>query len=313
MQDLIQNAVAILRQGNLVAFPTETVYGLGADARNPEALRKIFLAKERPMDHPLIVHIGEITQLSEWAVDISDAAWKLANAFWPGPVTLILKKASHVPDLVTGNQETIGLRIPNHPVALALLQAFGGGLAAPSANKFGRISPTTAQAVREELSDSVSCILDGGTCEVGVESTIVDMTGQEPVILRPGMMSAKQIADVLKMPTQMGKKNAPRVSGALESHYAPRTKTRLLSGEEIAKLTNPSIAVLLLHKIENSHLYVIHMPDNPKQYAHDLYQTLRELDKQGFAEIIIEAVPDDLEWDAIRDRLSRAAFSGFGK
>lgn len=197
MQD-IEKAATILHAGGLVAIPTETVYGLGADARNPEALRKIFTTKQRPIDHPLIVHIADMTQLSDWAVAISDSALLLAKAFWPGPLTLILKKAPGVLDLVTGNQETIGIRIPNHPVAIALLKTFGRGVAAPSANRFGRISPTTADAVREELGNAVDLILDGGPCAVGVESTIVDVTGEAPVVLRPGMITQQQIAAVLK-------------------------------------------------------------------------------------------------------------------
>lgn len=309
IQNNIPKAVEILTQGNLVAFPTETVYGLGADARNPDALRKIFLVKERPMDHPLIVHIGDLTQLSKWAVEISDAAWLLAKTFWPGPLTLILKKAPHVSDWVTGNQQTIGLRIPNHPVALALLHAFGSGLAAPSANKFGRISPTTAQAVREELGEAVTYILEGGACEVGVESTIVDVTGDTPIILRPGMISAKQIVGILKKPTQPAKKNAPRVSGSLESHYAPHTPTRLMTTEKIITVKDLPVAILIHSQImlENKKAHIVDMSNDPKQYAHDLYKTLRDLDKQHFEEIIIETVPEDPEWDAIRDRLIRAS------
>lgn len=304
----ISKAVAILRKGGIVAFPTETVYGLGADARNLAALRKIFSAKRRPMDHPLIVHIGDISQLSDWASEVSDSALLLAKTFWPGPLTLILKKAADVPDLVTGNQSTIGLRIPNHPIALSLLQAFGGGLAAPSANRFGRISPTTAEAVREELGDAVDFILDGGPCAVGVESTIVDMTGEEPVILRPGMISKKQIEEVLKKPVASQKKSAPRVSGSMESHYAPVTKTRLIKDISELSMDDLPLAVLTRKKISinNENVHSVLMPNDPEKYAHDLYLTLRELDKKNFKQIVIEAVPEEQEWDAIRDRLMRA-------
>ncbi len=312
----ITKAVTILHQGGLVAFPTETVYGLGADARNPDALKKIFQAKQRPMDHPLIVHLANISQISEWAEDISDDAWLLAKTFWPGPLTLILKKALEVPNLVTGNQITVGLRIPNHPVAQALLKAFGGGLAAPSANRFGRISPTTAEAVREELGDAVDFILDGGACQVGLESTIVDVRGEEPVILRPGMITAKQIETILKKPVIQKKKDAPRVSGSLESHYAPQTPLRLVEStkldiflQNLSESDSP-IAVLSRNKliIQNENIFHIFMPNRPQDYAHDLYQTLRELDKKGFQQIVIEAVPESIEWDAVRDRLKRASF-----
>src|SRR4029078_13456997 len=192
----INQAVAILRSGGLVAMPTETVYGLAADARNPEALRKIFLAKQRPSDHPLIVHIADMEQLPQWTSAVSALAQKLARAFWPGPMTLILPKADSVLDLITGKQTTIGIRIPNHPVAQALLKAFGSGVAAPSANRFGHISPTTAEAVREELGDAVDMVLDGGQCDIGVESTIIDVSRGDPVILRPGMISAADIEAV---------------------------------------------------------------------------------------------------------------------
>src|SRR5579872_3332900 len=239
----IAQAIKILTAGGLVAIPTETVYGLGADARNPKAVQKIFLAKQRPMDHPVIVHLADMSQMSEWAVEISQDALLLAKTFWPGPLTLILKKAPDVHDLVTGGQDTVGLRIPNHPVALAVLKEYGSGIAMPSANRFGRISPTTAQAVREELGNAVDLILEGGQCEVGVESTIVDVSDQHPVILRPGMITAQQIENVLHQHLIRQKKNAPRVSGSLESHYAPVTKTRLIS--------TASLKLFLKNKHEN--------------------------------------------------------------
>lgn len=311
-QATLTQAVSLLRQGKLVSIPTETVYGLGADARNPDALRKIFLAKERPIDHPLIVHLADASQISEWARDISADALLLAKTFWPGPLTLIFKKTAHIPDLVTGGQDTVGLRVPNHPVALALLQAFGSGLAAPSANRFGRISPTTAEAVREELGDKVDMVLEGGACEVGVESTIVDVSGSEPVILRPGMISAAEIEAVLGKPILKHKKNAPRVSGSHESHYAPRTKTVLVAAEKIPEflqgLKEFSIALVARNNYSLSEkIYFHQMPKDAKNYAHDLYGVLRELDKKNFRMIVVEAVPEESEWDAVRDRLSRAS------
>ncbi len=308
----IAKAVEILRQGGLVAIPTETVYGLAADARNPAALRKIFIAKQRPIDHPLIVHLAAVAELSNWARDVSETAFALAHAFWPGPLTLILKKAQDVNELVTGGQDTIGLRVPNHPVALELLRNFGSGVAAPSANRFGRISPTTADAVREELGNEVDLVLEGGQCRVGVESTIVDVSGDSPVILRPGMISEAAIAAVLQKPIGSKAKNAPRVSGSLESHYAPSTKTTLLRAEQIDDLLATEIekplAVVSLRDIsvEIPGVFIKKMPQNAADYAHDLYFVLRELDKKQFKQIIVEMVPEFSEWDAIRDRLQRA-------
>lgn len=315
MTNEITKAVEILQRGGLVAFPTETVYGLGADAANPSAVAKIFAAKNRPIDHPLIVHIAEIKQLSYWARDVSATALKLANSFWPGPLTMIFKKALHVSDLVTGSQDTIGLRIPNHPVAFNLLKSFGGALAAPSANRFGRISPTTAEAVKEELGDNVDAILAGGQCEVGVESTILDVSGETPVILRPGMITLKQIEAVLQQPVLVQRKNSPRVSGSHTSHYAPITTTNLVKDLRMLSqyLSQDCLpcAVLALNPELFSYLsneaQLIEMPKNPKEYAFRLYQLLRDLDKQGLKRIFIEMVPNEHEWDAIRDRLRRAA------
>jgi L-threonylcarbamoyladenylate synthase len=312
-QSEIDNAVAVLRAGRLVALPTETVYGLGADASNAEALRRVFAAKERPEDHPLIVHLADVSQLSAWAREIPAAALLLADAFWPGPLTLILKKAPRVLDLITGNQDTVGLRIPNHPVAAAVLKAFGSGIAAPSANRFGRISPTTADAVREELGAAVDVVLDGGQCDVGVESTIVDVTGVVPVILRPGMITVAQIEAVLQgvvLAEQVS--TSPRVSGSLESHYAPETRTVLVgSGEMDGCLAVGGLSPRVLLSYSREMMAVpgvelIRMPRSAREYAHDLYRVLRDVDKRGVSEILIEAVPEGGEWDAVRDRLQRA-------
>lgn len=311
----IDQAVKILKEGGLVAFPTETVYGLGADAKNEAAIKKVFIAKQRPMDHPVIVHIGDVSELPDWASEISPIAWKLTQAFWPGPLTLILKKAPEVLDAVTGGQDTVGIRMPNHPLTLAFLKAFGSGMVGPSANRFGRISPTTAEAVCEELGDSVDYILEGGQCAVGVESTIVDVSGEQPVILRPGMITAKQLEAVLHEPVGTYKKNAPRVSGSLETHYAPVTKTYLIASENLSdylnKLTSNDLPCVVLIRqpllVQNQLIQFIAMPATAKEYAHDLYQTLRIADKQRVKQIVIEAVPHEPEWSAIRDRLERAA------
>lgn len=313
MQEYIKQAIKVLSSGGLIAFPTETVYGLGADAANPDAIKKIFAAKKRPADHPLIVHLADSQQLLDWASTVSSDAARLAEAFWPGPLTLILQKKSGVSDLITGGQNTIGLRIPKHPVANALLKAFGRGVVAPSANRFGRISPTTAEAVQEELGDAVDLILEGGACEVGVESTIVDMSGEAPVILRPGMIRAEHIEAVLQRSVEVGRKDAPRVSGSHLSHYAPRTPVVLLSTTEIqnflANRENIPAALMSLHEftIADSSLLHVKMSKDPQKYAHDLYQVLRDLDKKKLQRIVVEAVPETSEWDAIRDRLSRAS------
>jgi L-threonylcarbamoyladenylate synthase len=256
-----------------------------------------------------------VSQLSTWAREIPAVTWLLADAFWPGPLTLILKKAPQVLDLITGHQDTVGLRIPHHPVAAAVLKAFGGGVAAPSANRFGRISPTTAAAVREELGAAVQIILEGGQCEVGVESTIVDVTGEIPVILRPGMITAEQIEAVLQYAVAAEKNNAPRVSGSLESHYAPETRTVLVASENLQSyLMGVGEDVLPLALMCYSDIAMtkpgvelISMSKSAKQYAHDLYRTLREMDKKHFRQIVIEAVPETREWDAVRDRLQRAS------
>ena len=313
--DILQHAVAILKAGGLVGMPTETVYGLAADAAQPAAVAKVFAAKGRPADHPLIVHVATPAALTDWARDIPSVAYRLAEAFWPGPLTLILKKQPWVPMEVTGGQETVGLRVPGHPVATALLTAFGGGLAAPSANRFGRISPTTAEAVREELGDAVECVLDGGACEGGIESTIVDCTGEMPTMLRPGLISRARLEAVLHAPIQTGRQQAPRVSGSHAMHYAPETETRLFSSTDLqAALSSCEkemlpIAVLLCESTPlpaSVPIHYVKMPVTAAGYAHDLYQTLRSLDQGGFRSIWIESVPKGTEWDAIRDRLKRA-------
>ncbi|WP_374488932.1 L-threonylcarbamoyladenylate synthase [Zoogloea sp.] len=319
----IQRAVQLLQQGELVALPTETVYGLGAHARNPAALAKIFAAKGRPSDHPLIVHLADPAQLDDWAIQIPDTARALAAAFWPGPLTLILKRAPGVPDLVTGGQDTVGLRIPGHPVALELLRAFGDGVAAPSANRFGRISPTTAQHVRQELGDRVPLVLEGGACEVGLESTILDLSREGvPTILRPGAIGPDDIARVIGIrPRLRGETpapaeaeappaDAPRVSGALAAHYAPRTPLLLAPLPELLALAAPG-DTLVAHSpapaILPAGITWHPAPADPAAYGHALYATLRSLDESPCTRILVEAPPADLPWAAIADRLGRAA------
>lgn len=312
----IAAAVQRLRQGELVCFPTETVYGLGADAGNPDAVAKIFALKGRPSNHPLIVHLGGSAQLDHWAQNVPAAAWDLAKAFWPGPLTLILEKAPWVPAAVTGGQQTIGLRIPAHPLALELLQQFGGGLAAPSANRFGQVSPTTADHVRSEFGGQVPLILDGGPCTVGVESTILQLTGEEPVLLRPGRITPSQLAAVLdRVPRGHQASDQVRAPGLLASHYAPRTPLQLCPAEELVgycrRHPHLRIALLCRRATAPSNLpepaSLITMPDNPSDYGQALYATLRELDRQGYDLILVADPPTNEPWQAIHNRLSRAA------
>ncbi len=318
----ILDAVDLLRGGELVALPTETVYGLGADALNPDAVRKIFAAKGRPADHPLIVHLPDAEHLSRWAARIPKEAIALAAAFWPGPLTLILARGENVPDEVTGGQDTVGVRVPAHPVALALLRAFDSGIAAPSANRFGRISPTTAAHVREELGDRVPMVLDGGHCDVGIESTILDLSGNVPTILRPGAISADEIAAVIgRHPVRRdevprdGTDSVPRVSGSLAAHYAPGTPLRLVSPEQLhdaaSVLVEAGRVVAVLARTHpdphDPRLVWLHAAADVRDYAHDLYAALRRLDTAGADCILVEALPASPEWLAVTDRLRRAA------
>lgn len=296
----------ILRAGGLVAFPTETVYGLGADASSAAAVARLYSAKGRPADHPVIVHFADAERAFEWAREVPEAAKQLAAKFWPGPLTLILKRSDKAKDFVTGGQDSVGLRVPSHPVARALLREFGGGVAAPSANRFGSISATTAAHVNEEL--KVELVLDGGASEVGIESTIVDLSGGEAVLLRPGGISKAQLEQILKVTEKQP--DSPRHSGGLERHYSPKTPAMLVPAHaldaEIAK-RGAAVAVLAFSRPDERVDYWIRMPRDPRAYAQRLYAALRELDGAGCAAILIESPPEAVEWDAVRDRLTRAA------
>ncbi len=312
----LAHAVDLLRAGELVAFPTETVYGLGADAADPAAVAKIFAAKGRPADHPLIVHLPSVAHLPRWAREVPAEAEQLAAAFWPGPLTLILKRQPHVPDAVTGGQDTVGLRVPDHPLALDLLKAFGSGIAAPSANRFGRISPTSAAHVREELGDRVPLVLDGGPCPVGIESTILDFSRGVPVLLRPGAIGAADLARVLGRAPGIAapQAEAPRVSGSLAAHYAPRTPLQLVSSDGLplalrnALAVGEKVAVLAPTAQAISHDLVTWKRSSaePAGFAHDLYASLRELDALGCARILVQQPPAGAAWLAVNDRLHRA-------
>lgn len=310
----IARAAALLRAGGVVAFPTETVYGLGADATNDEALRRIFSIKGRPADHPLIVHLASSVQIRDWARDIPTTAYALAERFWPGPLTLILRRRAWVSALVTGGQETIGLRVPAHPVALELLGAFGGGVAAPSANRFGRISPTTAEHVRLELGDGPNLILEGGACRVGIESTIVNLTGSNPIILRPGGISPAELEAVMgKKVALPGIPRTVRVPGMLVSHYAPATPLRRVDMAQLPGIAaslaaqGKRAAVMALSGYRSATGQTVAMPPEPSGYGYDLYAVIRMLDSGQHDVILVEKPPQTEAWLAVNDRLQRAS------
>ncbi len=362
---VLGQAAAILESGGLVAFPTETVYGLGADAENPAAVARIYAAKGRPNDHPVIVHVAPGADLDYWVTDIPDAARRLADAFWPGPLTLILKRHPRIPDAVSGGQDTVGLRCPSHPVAIALLSAFKGGrggVAAPSANKFGNVSPTTAQHVRDEFGADVLdaagmaetaahavaamitarmdnpdaavfdtarnlhvAVLDGGSSQVGIESTILDLSRlatHGPVLLRPGHIGAQDICDVIGVMPNLPDQSAPRASGTLESHYAPKAPVALVEAAQLpgvlAQLAAKGHKTAVIHYCDNAALPAgalrahQHMPADAPGYAYGLYAALRAMDQSDAQLILVEAPPHTDAWLGVNDRLRRAAFGATG-
>ena len=309
MADVVLRAAKALKDGHLVAFPTETVYGLGADATNSDAVARIYSVKGRPADHPLIVHIADMQDMDKWAIDIPEYAIKLAREFWPGPMTLVLKRSGLAKDFITGGQDTVGVRVPDQPIALALLEEYkklgGAGVAAPSANRFGAVSPTTAQAVEDEISvhlESEDLILDGGPSQVGVESTIIDCTGIDPRILRLGAVTAEQVKATAG--GLSGEKNDAkiRVSGSLESHYSPAAKV-LLDIE-----AKPGQGLIALDEIETP-MGVIRLasPKNIDEYARDLYKALRSADREKLEFVVVLQPQGNGLAEAIRDRLKRAA------
>lgn len=321
----IAQAVGILRAGGLVAFPTETVYGLGADASNPAAVARIFAAKGRPADHPLIVHLASADALDDWAIEIPALARTLAEACWPGPLTIVLRRDPRVPDAVTGGLDTVGLRVPSHPLALALLRAFGGGIAAPSANRFGAVSPTTAAHVRDELGDRVDLVLDGGPCEVGVESTIVDLSGGPDAIaiLRPGGVPRERLEALAGRAIPVRHGGSVRAPGMLDQHYAPAARVVLVdAGEQAARAATlrerglrvgvlafgPAGAAEPVGPVgPTGHVAVIDLGASEEEAAHRLYRALRELDGAG-CDVILAALPEERGLGlAIADRLRRAA------
>jgi L-threonylcarbamoyladenylate synthase len=322
----ILKAAALLDAGELVAFPTETVYGLGGDAESPQAVARIYAAKGRPANHPVIVHLGPHGDPQYWVRELPADAQRLIDAFWPGPLTLILKRADHIPAAVSGGQDSVGLRSPSHPVAQALLDAFDsrrkghGGVAAPSANRFGHVSPTTAQHVRDEFGDAVH-VVEGGSCEVGIESTILDLSRGFPALLRPGHVTPFEIAEVLGLAPRLpdgSDATAPRASGTLKAHYAPRTPLTLLPFEALEPLlaaardAGTRIALVARSsragKWAGAHgIHFVAAPEDPRAYGHELYGVLRALDRADVARIFVEKLPDTAEWIAVNDRLGRAA------
>ncbi|MCE9527990.1 MAG: threonylcarbamoyl-AMP synthase [Planctomycetales bacterium] len=310
----IQEAAAILRSGGLVAFPTETVYGLGADADNEVAVRSIFAAKGRPADHPVIVHLAELKDAADWAAEFPLPARRLAEKYWPGPLTLILKRSPRAKDVVTGGLSTVGLRVPSHPVAQALLREFGGAIAAPSANRFGRVSPTRVEHVRAEFGDSLPLILDGGNCEVGLESTIVDFFGSEPVILRPGAITQEQVEAVCGLTLSSPDSSSTRCSGRLESHYAPRATVEIVepqniyrraaelvaNGKKVAILGQPNLTL-------PAGTMLIPLGSDPATQARGLYAALRNVDDLGCDVVLTTPPPLPGLGAALLDRLQKAA------
>ena len=314
-QKELEDAVTALRNGDLVAFPTETVYGLGANARVAAALRKIFEAKGRPADHPLILHLDNVRFLPRWVAEVPPQVEPLAKAFWPGPLTLVLRRSEECSDVLTGGQDTVAIRIPSHPMAQQLLTAFGGGIAAPSANRYGRVSPTRPEHVREELGDAVDLILDGGECMIGVESTILSLAGPKPRLLRPGSITQAQIEAVIG-PIEVGADAAaPRVPGSTAQHYSPSTAVAIvpptLLESRIDTLLRDArrVAVLAQRPPRKAQQGVtwINAGRRLDVYQRDLYANLRSLDKAGADLILVEEVPALPEWAAVRDRLARAA------
>lgn len=308
-------AVQALRDGELVAFPTETVYGLGANALHAPAVRKIFELKGRPLSHPLIVHLDSVRFLQRWARDVPEAATRLAEKFWPGPLTLVLPRGDKVNDLVSGGQDTVAVRVPAHPMALQLLNAFGGGIAAPSANRYGRVSPTRADHVREEFGDSVRVILDGGACNVGLESTIVACLNGTVRLLRPGAVSLTQLKQVVGEVLGDTGEPVPRVPGAVIGHYAPLTPLSIVDKGELDGIAaalsegGQRIAVLAQRPPLRTYRHVtwVNAGTRVDSYAREFYNHLRTLDRASCARILVQAVPEDERWAAVRDRLQRAA------
>jgi L-threonylcarbamoyladenylate synthase len=310
--DEIARAADVLRAGGLVAFPTETVYGLGADASSTEAVQRLFAVKGRPADHPVIVHLADAEQLDEWAEEVDDTARTLTRACWPGPLTVVVRRSARVPDAVTGGLDTVGLRVPDQPVARALLREFGGGVAAPSANRFGRVSPTTAADVFADLGDDVDVILDGGPCRVGVESTIVDCCGAAPAILRLGGLPQERVEELLGREVKVLDAGEVRAPGTLESHYAPRARVEFTDADALADRVEAALARdervgVIGADDHRAAVEVLGLPRDGDEYAHDLYRMLRDADARGLDRVVAVLPAATGLGAAVVDRLRRAS------
>ncbi len=319
----IEQSIHLLNQGGLVAIPTETVYGLAADADNEAAVMSIYAAKRRPADHPLIVHVDSAEALEYWCRDIPPEAWLLVKRFWPGPLTLVMKKLDRCGLWVTGGQDSVALRCPSHPITHELLKRFAGpthkGLTAPSANTFGRISPSTAQHVADDLglkpTGKLDMILDGGPCEFGLESTIINLSGARPTLLRHGVITRAMLEETLGFAVPDAGEDAPRASGRLKSHYAPKTRLELLPRDALlarfAELSGEPVAVMVsaetLKALPSAAVFSITAPNSVAQYGRELYENLHKLDRAGANRILVELPPQDPAWAAVNDRLGRAA------
>ena len=312
--DALAAAASALRDGDLVGFPTETVYGLGADARDPAAVARVFAAKGRPSDHPLICHVASPDDALPLVAVMSPAAEALASAFWPGPLTLVMPRSAAVPDAVTGGRDTVAVRVPAHPVALALLRAFGGPVAAPSANRFGRPSPTCADDVVGELGDAVAMVLDGGPCDIGIESTVVDMTTDPPQVLRPGRISAAQLSQVIGAPVSAQASGPARAPGMLESHYAPGAHVRVVDAPDAARVATElaedgPVAIIAPDQVRAlpPDALVLGPMGAADDYAARLYAAFRRADAHGARWIVAVPPPAEGIGVAVRDRLARAS------
>ena len=315
----VELAAETLRRGGLVAFPTETVYGLGADAENPAAVARLFAVKGRPSSHPLIVHLASVEALPAWANRVSPAALRLAEACWPGPLTLLVPKSNRVPDITTGGLPSVGLRVPAHPIALELLRRFGGGIAAPSANRFGRVSPTRAEHVLADLGDDIDLLLDGGECSVGLESTIVDVTGDVPVLLRPGAVTVERIESILGERVSRSVSSEVRAPGRLASHYAPSARVEVHAppelvarARELAQL-GERVALLMTTDIDRESIsslprvILLELGETPEVAGQRLYAALRAADAQGASVVLASPPAASGLGEALADRLGKAA------
>jgi len=306
----LDEAVTLLKNGEVVAVPTETVYGLAADAKNSEAITKIFISKGRPSEHPLIVHVDTLARVSDWAENISEDAKTLAKHFWPGPLTMIFSKKNSVPAIITGGLPTVAVRIPNHPIALEIIKKLGNGIVAPSANAHKKTSPTQPEHVLKTLAGKIAAIVDGGSCSIGIESTIINMSQQVPVILRPGAITKEMIEKVLGITVQNPLKHNEKVSGNMEFHYQPEKPLYLMTRDEIEKISLTKDGLAIMHYsnlVQKNHATYYRMPTDKILYAQALYTTLHTIDSTDVKRIIVEKPPFLSKWSDINDRLIKAS------